>query len=230
MAAAAVLQEILTQGLVQHPEGCSLQIVANISYANSQALRAVVEQRKPELVVEIGMAYGVSTLSILSAMQQNATGRLISIDPYIGWPTGRLVALHQVARAGAEEIHSHWHECSYTALPRMLQEGLHPDLIYIDGNHNFDYVFTDCFYADKLLGAGGVIGFNDCGWRAVHKVLRFLTAYRRYRELDVGLPQVYRGRNPLFSLIKRVEGRSSLDRYFEKMEQWEPEHGFHRVF
>jgi hypothetical protein len=230
MNAAAVLQEVLTQGHVQHSDGRSLRVVANISHDNSRALRAVIEQRKPGLVVEIGMAYGVSTLSILSGLQQNGTGRLISIDPYIGWPTGRLVALHQVARAGAEEIHSHWHECSYTALPRMLQEGLQPDLIYIDGNHNFDYVFTDTFYADKLLGAGGMIGFNDCGWRPVYKVLRFLMAYRRYRELDVGLPRVYLGRNPLFSQIKRLEGRSSRDRYFEKVEQWEPEHGFHRAF
>jgi len=104
-------------------------------------------------------------------------GRLISIDPYIGWPSGRLVALHQVARAGAEGIHTHWHECSYTALPRMLQECLKPDLIYIDGNHNFDYVFTDCFYADKLLEAGGLMGFNDCGWRPVYKVLKFLISW-----------------------------------------------------
>jgi predicted O-methyltransferase YrrM len=230
MNAATVLHEVLTHGHVKHPDGRLLEVVANISHYNSRALRAVVEERKPELVVEIGMAYGVSTLSILSALQQNGTGRLISIDPYIGWPTGRLVALHQIARAAAEEIHSHWHECSYTALPRMLQEGLRPDLIYIDGNHNFDYVFTDSFYADKLLDAGGVIGFNDCGWRPVHKTLRFLSLYRRYRELDVGLPKVYHSRNLVFSLIKRLEGRSSLDRYFEKKEAWEPNHGFHRAF
>lgn len=230
MNAASVLHKVLAQGRVQHPNGRSLDVIANISHDNSCALRALIEERKPKLVIEVGMAYGVSTLSILSALQKNGVGRLISIDPYIGWPTGRLVALHQVALAGAEKIHSHWHECSYTALPRMLQEELKPDLIYIDGNHNFDYVFTDTFYADKLLGAGGVIGFNDCGWRPVHKVLRFLMAYRRYRELDVGLPRVYYGSNPLFSLIKRLEGRSSRDRYFEKMEQWEPDHGFHRAF
>jgi hypothetical protein len=112
----------------------------------------------------------------------------------------------------------------------LLQEGARPDLVYIDGNHNFDYVFTDCFYADKLLPVGGVMGFNDAGWRPVYKVIRFLRKYRRYRESDVGLPKVFRSRNALFSLIKRLEGRSTYDRYFEKVEDWEPDHGFHRVF
>jgi len=112
----------------------------------------------------------------------------------------------------------------------MLEQNMKPDLIYIDGNHNFDYVFTDSLYADKSLEQEGVIGFNDCGWRPVHKVLRFLTAYRRYRELDVGLRKMYRGRNPLFTLIKRFEGRSCVDRCFEKAEKWEPERGFHRRF
>lgn len=230
MSAEAVLKEIFAQGKVQHSDGRFLEVKANISKLNSDALQGVVKERRPQLIVEIGMAYGVSTLSILAALQHNGQGRLISIDPYIGWPTGRLIALHQVERAGAADLHSHWQECSYTALPKMLQEGLKPDLLYIDGNHNFDYVFTDFFYADKLISVGGVIGFNDCGWRPVYKVLRFLRAYRRYRELDVGLPKVYQGRNALFSLIKRMEGRSTHDRYFEKVEQWEPEHGFHQFF
>jgi hypothetical protein len=116
------------------------------------------------------------------------------------------------------------------ALPKLLAAGARPDLVYIDGNHNFDYVFTDFFYADKLLPAGGVVAFNDAGWRSVFKVIRFLRKYRKYRELDVGLPKLYRSRNLLFSLIARLEGRSRLARYFEKSEQWEPAHGFHRAF
>lgn len=230
MSAKDVLNQVLLSGQVHHPDGESRKIVANISKPNSDALYRLVRERQPQLVVEIGMAYGVSSLSILAALQENAQGRLISVDPYIGWPTGRRIALHQIALAKADDIHAHWHECSYTALPKMIQEGLKPDMIYIDGNHNFDYVFTDCFFADKLVRVGGVIGFNDCGWQPVHKVLKFLQAFRRYRELDVGLPLVFPSRNPIFSLVKRLEGRSSYDRYFEKVEQWEPDHGFHHEF
>ncbi len=217
-----VLREALIDGTVRHPDGNVISVVANINIPNSLALYRTIRERRPELVVEIGMAYGVSTLSILTALDENDRGRLISIDPYVGWPTGRLVALNQVERAGFSDRHEHRHECSYTALPALLQNGTPPDLVYIDGNHNFDYAFVDCFLADKLLPTGGVVAFNDAGWRSVFKVIRFLKRYRRYREMDVGLPVKYASRNPVFSLVKRIEGRSSNDRYFEKLEDWEP--------
>ena len=44
------------------------------------------------------------------------------------------------------------------------------DLVYVDGHHSFDYVLLDFFYADQLLGAGGVVGFNDCGWPSVSEL------------------------------------------------------------
>jgi predicted O-methyltransferase YrrM len=180
---AQILDEALTAGRVQHPNGEYRKVGANISRENSHALQRFILQRRPRLVVEIGMGYGVSTLTILSGLEQNGNGRLISIDPYTGWPTGRLVALHQVKRSGVSHLHEHMHECSYSALPKLLAAGARPDLIYIDGNHNFDYVFTDFFFADKLLSAGGVVGFNDAGWRSVYKVIRFISRYRKYHEL-----------------------------------------------
>ena len=45
----------------------------------------------------------------------------------------------------------------------------------------------------------GVIAFNDCGWAAVEKAIRFVETHRRYREVDVGLPRSYDGKN---SVIK----------------------------
>jgi predicted O-methyltransferase YrrM len=227
---SVVLQEALFERRVQHPDGTWRDLKANISVANSRALNEFVRLRRPQLVVEIGMAYGVSTLTILDALRANKYGRLISIDPYIDWPTARLVALHQVKRAAVDDLHEHMSECSHTALPKLLIQGHQPDFIYIDGWHNFDYVFTDCFFADKLLTPGGAVAFNDAGWRPVFKVIRFLKAYRKYRELDVGLPKRYDARNRLFEIVKRLEGRSTCDRYFEKVEEWEPPSGFHRWF
>jgi hypothetical protein len=43
-------------------------------------------------------------------------------------------------------------------------------------------------------------------------MLRALSVYRRYRELDVGLTHEYRNRNPLFLLIERRGVRASADR------------------
>ena len=227
---STVLEEALVGRKVQHPDGSWLDVKASISHENSRALNRFVRSRRPNIVIEIGMAYGVSTLTILDALQSTGKGKLISIDPYIGWPTGRLVALNQVHRAGVSDLHEHVDECSSTGLAKLLSLGARPDLVYIDGWHNFDYAFVDFFFADKLLRPGGVVAFNDASWRSVFKVIQFVKSYRKYRELDVGLPKTYASRNPIFSLIKRLEGRSTHDRYFEKVEQWEPPSGFHRHF
>ena len=82
----------------------------------------------------------------------------------------------------------------YLALPELLRRGATAEFVYIDGWHSFDYALVDFFYADKLLADGGIVGFNDASFRSVHKVLRFVTRYRRYREIDVGLKPDYRGR------------------------------------
>ena len=212
-----VLAEAVRDGFVQHPDGHWLNVKANISATNSAALGQFVRARKPETAIEIGMAYGVSTLTVLAAMETNGYGTLISIDPYVGWPTGRRVALHQIERAGVAHRHSHYYAASHEVLPHLLREKCRPDLIYIDGNHDYDYVFTDYFFSDKLLSKGGLMVFNDAGWSTVYRVIRSLLRSGRYREVDVGLPKVYRARNRVFGLIKRIEGRSTYDRYFEKI-------------
>jgi predicted O-methyltransferase YrrM len=218
-----VLQEAYKNKTVQHPDGHQIKVVANINEENARALYRFVTESSPKLIVEIGMAYGVSTLATLSALKANGEGRMVSIDPYIGWPTGRLVALHQIQRAGLAHLHTHLHECSYLGLPRMIMSGEKVQFVYIDGCHNYDYVFTDFFLADKLLDVGGVLAFNDAGWKSVFRVINFLKKYRHYVELDVGIAKSYRSRNILFSMIKRLQGRSSGDRYFRKLDNWEPE-------
>ena len=84
--------------------------------------------------------------------------------------------------------------------------------------------------ADKLLRVGGVLAFNDCGFRSIHKFLRFFRQHRHYEELDAGLPADYRGGNPLITLARRIEGRSNQDRYFRKLDRWEGEHNYFRRF
>ena len=89
---------------------------------------------------------------------------------------------------------------------------------------------VDFFFADKLLRPGGVVGFNDCGWRAVHRVMNFVRTHRRYEELDVGLSPSFRGQNVIVTALRRLEGRSGADRYFRKQENWEPNWNFYRRF
>jgi hypothetical protein len=69
-----------------------------------------------------------------------------------------------------------------------------------------------------MLRAGGIVGFNDCGFPAVEKVLQFLLSHRKYTEIDAGLAPI-----PKY-------GRRGEDRYFRKDATDEPAWNFFAPF
>jgi predicted O-methyltransferase YrrM len=236
-----VLREMIATDTTLDAQGQTVPFHSGIYPHNAEALHRLVLAERPTVVVEIGMAQGVSTLAILSALERNGgNGELISIDPFqsSGWGGCGYAA---VARAGLKHRHKPCEEMDWQALPRLAAQPLTVDLAYIDGSHAFDYVLLDTFYLDRMLRVGGVLGFNDCGLEAVDKVLRYLLSHRRYAEIDVGLPFV-RGRpfgfgralrnlhrNPaaLPAALWRTRKLSALwrphqDRYFRKVGTWEP--------
>jgi predicted O-methyltransferase YrrM len=223
-----VLEEILATGRMTNRDGQSQAIYSNISADHVTALYRTMLQARPKQAVEIGMCCGVSTLAMLTALQQlGEGGRLISIDP---WQTSheKGIGMWNVRRAGLDSLHELIEKPSHAALPELLGRAHRIDFAYIDGNHMFDYALLDFFYLDKMLNVGGVIGFNDCGWQSIHHVLRFVKTHRKYKELETGLSKRYESRNLIFSLIRRLQGRSNTDRYFQKLEDWEPHGNFYQ--
>jgi predicted O-methyltransferase YrrM len=181
-------------------------------------------------VVEVGMAYGVSALTILTALQENGTGQLISIDPYPKWESARETALNYIHLSGLSGLHRHIHAPSEIVLPKLYDDGVKAQFVYIDGHHGFDHAFIDFFYSDLLLDIGGVIAFDDSAWRSVHKVIRYLNSHREYEEIDVGLKKLYAGRNPLGTLARRLQGRFGSTRYFSKRSDFAPPYNFYKRF
>ena len=109
----------------------------------------------------------------------------------------------------------------------MPARGLHAD---IDGDHSFDYVMLDFFFVDLTLEVGGVVGFNDCGWKSVFRVIRFIETHKEYAEIDLGIEPDYHGRNALVSLGRRLFGFNWSDRYFRKLEDHTPANNFYARF
>jgi hypothetical protein len=107
----------------------------------------------------------------------------------------------------------------------LLGAGQRSDFAFIDGWHTFDYTLLDFWYLDKMLEVGGVIGFDDCGFPAVLKVIQFLQSHRKYEEIDAGLsvPTSRRLRNAVKRLMgQRTMIKTTWNRYFRKVQQWEP--------
>jgi len=233
----SILKEMLEHRSARTQSGELIPVHSNILPAYAEALFETVLQATPKVALEIGMAFGASTLAILSALHDgNQGGRLISIDPVQSsdWNgCGRTA----VDRAGLAERHELIETCDYVALPRLLESGLRVDFAYIDGWHTFDYTLLDWWYIDKMLAEGGIVGFNDCGFPAVDKAIRFVLAHRKYIEIDVGLPITLEGYGRKRELFRRLTFgrkehwyRRGEDRYFKKVENWEPRWNFFAPF
>jgi predicted O-methyltransferase YrrM len=219
----------LRRGAVDSGDGTFVSLSSAIWEAHALALHRFVLRYRPAISLEIGMGHAISTLAILSALDEIGAGRLISVDPNqsTGW---RGVGRRMVDDAGLSSYHHIVEKPDYLALPELLEDDVQVDFAYVDGWHTVDNVILDAFFLDKMSPIGGVIAFNDCGFPAVRKALRFLTSHRHYRQLDVGLPKNYAASNHLKSLARRVMRASHEDRYLMKEDDWVPPWNYYRRF
>lgn len=211
------LRQIFATGSVQLADGATRELTSATSPDECRCMYAFLQKHKPQHVIEIGMAYGLSALTILTALRDNGQGRLTSIDPYPGWESARLSAVGAIQRSGLDGLHTHLHGHSQFELPALVKQGVIADFVYIDGDHDYGPAFVDMFFADRLLNVGGVMAFDDTGWRSVHRVVQHVLSTGRYEEIDVGIVRDYHGRNIVSSALRRLQGRFGSSRYFRKL-------------
>lgn len=201
---------------------------SGISLGHASALYEFVKKTKPKKVLEVGMANGISAVAMLQALTENGSGELISIDPYQNSDFGGR-GLKLIKECGLAGIHRLIEEPDYLALPRLLEAKQELDFAYIDGWHTFDYTLVDFWYIDKMLNVNGTVAFNDCGMRAVAKVIKFLQSHRNYEE-EIILKRRYKGSNFVKTAIRMALGLSTNDRYFTKKSDFEPAWNFFKNF
>ena len=78
-----VVEELLTSGRVTHRDEGVSALHSNVSRATCELLYELVERAKATQGIEVGMAYGVSTVCFADALQRRAgtAARLIVFDP-----------------------------------------------------------------------------------------------------------------------------------------------------
>jgi predicted O-methyltransferase YrrM len=142
----------------------------------------LIRSEKPHATLEIGMAWGVSTLFILQALFENGA----SFRPHVIMDpsqdrTFHNAALRSLRDLAINEMVEFYQEPSELVLPRLVQEGRIFDLAFVDGNHHFEYVFTDLRFIHQLLRPGGLVIFDDTDWVGVNLACSFAVANYGYR-------------------------------------------------
>src|ERR1700730_11003429 len=129
-----VLRSILSNGSITTDDGKTRSLESAISPAEGDFLQGMMRSARPRVSLEIGCAYGVSSLYICEALREvNATKHII-IDPWQNLPYGQGpgtgwegIGLSNIRRAGYEDLVEFLEAPSYQCLSRLAEEGVKID-------------------------------------------------------------------------------------------------------
>ena len=142
-------------------------------------LYGLVRFLEPKLIVETGVAQGVSSTFLLSALERNGVGQLISIDLPNYESGGRAIlevpgridrtyvsSGHEPGWLVPERLRSRWHlmlGSSKDVLP-TIQEPV--DLFFHDSLHTYSHMTFEFNWAMSRLLASGYLVSDDIYWNS----------------------------------------------------------------
>jgi predicted O-methyltransferase YrrM len=173
----AVVEEIRRTRTVTSTDGATYPIGNHgIDRAEGRFLSEFIA-RRPSIIrtLEVGCAYGFSSLYIVGALAGRKGAHHVIIDPSQSSDWDR-IGVTNLDRIGVD-FYELREEPSELALPQLLKEGDEFDLIFIDGGHTFDQVLVDMYFASRLIKPGGYIVLDDAGWPSVSKAVSNFAKY-----------------------------------------------------
>ncbi|MDX1531538.1 MAG: class I SAM-dependent methyltransferase [Rhodothermales bacterium] len=176
----AVIERIYRTGLVEDAQGRTYpHDTSAVFYATGKLLYDHVRSARPARTLEIGLAYGVSTLFICQALRDNGAGAHTAIDP-LEASEYHSIGLTNVERAGLSDLFRFYKAPSAAVLPQLHARRERFDFAFVDGRHHFDYALVDLFYVDQMLPVGGCVAVDDLWMPGVRKAASFLLRNRPY--------------------------------------------------
>ena len=150
-----------------------------ISGPLAEALYGLCRALTPDVVIETGVAAGVSSAIILQALADNNKGKLLSIDkpnydavtfPKIGilGPAPTIIPVER--RSGwavPSYLRSRWTlrlGLSLELLPEVLREVGELDIFFHDSEHTYNNMIWEFKQAWGTLRPGGIIVSHDISW------------------------------------------------------------------
>jgi SAM-dependent methyltransferase len=130
------------------------------------------DRTKPIKYAEVGAFYGANMVSVAETYGAHPDSTLIAIDPwtdYVDYPEykGEQMTIYNaftqnMEACGLSERVTVKRGYSHEVLPILEDNSF--DIIYIDGNHEPEYVLEDAVLAFRKLKVGGRLIFDDYGW------------------------------------------------------------------
>jgi predicted O-methyltransferase YrrM len=179
-----LITRIYRTGHVEDADGSAIDAFGpSVPYATGRLLYDLILREGLDSTLEVGMAYGLSTLFICQAHQDKNTGRHTAIDPF--QKEWKSIGLLNVERAGLNDRFRFIPAPSSKALASLCESNERIDFAFIDGAHRFDQVLMDFHFIDQILKVAGFIAMDDLGMPSVRKVVSFILRNRSYEPVAI---------------------------------------------
>jgi len=155
--------------------------LTNISPSQGMWLYDLCVSAKPKATIEIGMAYGYSTLYFLAAIAKRQEGHHTAIDPFQRSNWHGIGLTHARALApikGSGSAFRFIEDRSDRTATDLARSNSTFEVIFIDGNHRFDDVLVDFYLYAPLCAIGGHIVLDDMWLSSIKTVAAFVRANR----------------------------------------------------
>lgn len=205
--AQAILNDMYSGRPLQGGDGpVEIDTVTRVDKLAGVELNRLVREAGAKRSLEVGLAYGFSTIWIMDALAEG--GSHIAIDPFqMSYWSG--VGATQAQRLTARSFRL-IEDFSIHALSDLIRAGERFDFIFIDGNHRFDDVLVDFYLADQLLAEGGIMALDDSWMASIRTVANFVAANRAY--------ELVRQRSPGMTVFRKLRDDDRNWRHFRPFE------------
>jgi predicted O-methyltransferase YrrM len=144
-----------TVGFFAHNPAASRSLVSPDTQA---LLYTLIRNLRAEWVVEIGSFRCGTAEAMCRALHANGTGRLLTVDPFGGRTVPDILAWWP------DELQHHvryMHMNSADFYIEIEKQGLRPDLVFVDGNHDYEFALFDIQCAARRIARGGFICIDN---------------------------------------------------------------------
>jgi predicted O-methyltransferase YrrM len=154
---------------------------------------------KPINYLEIGTLCGANLISVSKTYGINENSKLYCIDPWEDYTeyneykstqqNNYTFFLHNIKKSGEENKIITKRGYSNIEIPKLEDNFF--DIIYIDGNHEPEYVLEDAVLSFRKLKPNGILIFDDYGWGGPDLTQRGIDSfmfgyYKRIKILKIG--------------------------------------------
>ncbi len=143
-------------------------------------LYSLIRIMKPSLVVEIGSYQAGTSKVICWALAANGRGRLHTIDPFGGDRVPGIIASWP---AQLREFVRFFPVNSMEYFAALSRSDKRPDLIFVDGNHDYEFALFDIEAAARAISPGGFVVVDNISQAGPFLAAQdFLKSHAAWRE------------------------------------------------